>query len=155
MPDILIATPSQLLAVLRRGAGAGAGGKAKGGGAAAAAAGVQLRDSLHTLIIDEADLLLSYGYGEQTSEAQYSCRKLVSSHTTPLLTPTTDLEYYPCALPGHDIASMLTSHYSYLPLTSHYLLLTTYRSPLTTQLPGDDIASIGEALPPSVQTMLV
>ena len=71
MPDILIATPSQLLALLRRGAGAGAGagGKAKGGGAAAAAAaGVQLRDSLHTLIIDEADLLLSYGYGEQTSE---------------------------------------------------------------------------------------
>ena len=86
MPDILIATPSQLLALLRRGAGAGAGagagGKAKGG-AASAAAGVQLRDSLHTLIIDEADLLLSYGYGEQTSVAQYSCRKLVSSHTSP------------------------------------------------------------------------
>ena len=25
---------------------------------------VQLRDSLHTMVIDEADLLLSYGYGD-------------------------------------------------------------------------------------------
>ena len=68
MPDVLIATPSQLLALLRRGAGAGAAGKAKaksgGGGGGGGGGGVQLRDSLHTMVIDEADLLLSYGYGD-------------------------------------------------------------------------------------------
>ena len=36
-------------------------------------------------------------------------------------------------------------------LATYHLLLTLYY----VLLPGDDIASIGEALPPSVQTMLV
>ena len=49
-PDVLVATPSQLLQSLRGGGG--------GGG------GVRLGESLHTLVVDEADLLLSYGYGD-------------------------------------------------------------------------------------------
>jgi len=50
-PDVLVATPSQLLQSLRGGGGGGGG-------------GVKLGESLHTLVVDEADLLLSYGYGD-------------------------------------------------------------------------------------------
>ena len=68
LPDVLVATPSQLLQLLRRGGGAAGGGGSKGkaGGKKGGGGGVgpALRETLHTLVIDEADLLLSYGYGD-------------------------------------------------------------------------------------------
>ena len=51
-PDALVATPAQLRQLLDVGSSS----KARGA--------VRLRDSLHTLVVDEADLLLSYGYGD-------------------------------------------------------------------------------------------
>lgn len=74
LPDVLVATPSQLLQLLRRGVGAAGGGGSKGkaggkkggggGGGGDGGVGPALRETLHTLVIDEADLLLSYGYGD-------------------------------------------------------------------------------------------
>ncbi len=49
-PDVIVATPARLRSV--------ATGEGEGGAA------LSLRSSVHTLVVDEADLLLSYGYGD-------------------------------------------------------------------------------------------
>ena len=84
VPDVIIATPSRLLNHLPRGVGGGGGG-----------GGVNL-SGLHTLVVDEADLLLSYGYGDDIASIGNALPPavqtlLVSATVTPDLDAVTKL----------------------------------------------------------------
>lgn len=60
-PDIIIATPSKILAQLE-------------------AQNVELRESLESLVIDEADLILSYGYDEDVRKVLGYLPKIYQSY---------------------------------------------------------------------------
>ena len=60
-PDAIVATPARLRQLIDEPGGAGA--KSSGGGKRGSAL-LRLRESVQLLVVDEADLLLSYGYGD-------------------------------------------------------------------------------------------
>lgn len=133
-PDAIIATPVQLRKLLEQ--------PDAGGRAARGVGSVRLRDSLQTLIVDEADLLLSYGYGDDINAIGAALPRsvqtmLISATITPDVQSITALFLHnPATVDVADEASGGGLRQFYLKCSHHDKFLLMYALFKLNRIPG-------------------